>query len=248
MTDFWNKIGNYYPSFKAGIFQEDMISIETSLLKIIDKDKYNKKTILDIGSGDGIDIYSLVKKIYTNTQLECLLDVIEPNSEMLDLCRKNIAKHEYGGFLRKIYNNVTEINKQKYDIIIFKHSSYYISESIIRMLYEQNLNSNGLMIFICGNNFSELASKTFRDFLVELLKKITNNCVYDQEIIIRIFLGNLIKNNFGILIKMMRFFMKCQVISLHKEIKNEEFNFYVKNKIIKNNIFSSKEHIVYVKK
>lgn len=151
MSNFWKEYGKAYTLFSQYCNYNDWQIILRRIANEITGTNSNRAlSVLDVGTGHGLNALNLLEILYSETGQKHLLDVVEPSHEATFLLQSLLSTVSTGGFLRNIYHNISEIDEAAYDVMIFMHSSYYISEfqHVIKCTYFNNLQKGGKIIIL----------------------------------------------------------------------------------------------------
>lgn len=151
MNNFWENYGKSYAAFSQHCDNSDWRKIlETISNEILNIGVNRPLNILDVGTGIGKNIAEVLEMLLSKTSRMNILDVVEPSQQAVDIMSKFLLKMDEGGFMRNIFRNINDVEMNKYDVIIFMHSSYYIQifNGVVQSLLKNNLNGNGKIIIL----------------------------------------------------------------------------------------------------
>ena len=151
LSSFWKEYGKAYIVFSQFCHYGDCQAIVHRIANEIDLiSGRNCLSIIDIGTGYGLNILKVLEILFSKTRKRHLLDVVEPSEEALLHLNDLLSREAVGGFLREAYHDISEIKKNLYDVIVIMHSSYYIEgfNKILIDIYKNNLRQGGKIIIL----------------------------------------------------------------------------------------------------
>lgn len=152
-------------------------TIAEELLKIASDRPLN---VLDVGAGTGKTIAEILEYILSKTNKRTVLDVVEPSVYAKKLMSAFLVRREHGGFLDRIYDDAQEVQGDKYDAVLFMHTSYEIADfqEVLLKLYETNLNQKGKILILSVSSAScfflgrqELIKANVSDQIISMLNE-----------------------------------------------------------------------------
>lgn len=129
---FWETADKYYAKLFERVLSPNLLNIRKYIAKtLLCKFEYSKPIVwLDVGSGDGATLSAVFDAEPNFKKRKIKLIVIEPSVKAIKILKPKLKK--YKNLSLKIIDkkfNLFLLKKEKYDIISFLHSSYYITNS-----------------------------------------------------------------------------------------------------------------------
>jgi len=151
VVDFWKEYGEGYILFSQLFSYENWQTILSRIASEISNVRSSASvSILDVGSGYGINILNILQMLYSEKKVRHILDVVEPSEQARLILRALIPNETLGGFLRNVYSSIADISVKVFDAVLVMHSSYYIDsfETELAKIYNQNVTVGGLVILL----------------------------------------------------------------------------------------------------
>jgi SAM-dependent methyltransferase len=145
-SDFWKQFGLSFSIFSMYCHYDDWRNILDNIcIEIGPNELKHDIKILDIGSGTGKNITEITEMFLSRYNKNVTVDVVEPSKSAQNVIQTNLIYKKNGGHLNNIFSDISEIEMNKYDIILLMHSSYYIKnfEDFIIKIFSCNLNIGG---------------------------------------------------------------------------------------------------------
>jgi hypothetical protein len=138
-TDFWDRFGHSYSIFSMYSDYDDWRNILDEICREINNLQFNRTVnLLDIGAGIGKNTNEIIEIMLSRYKKNILVDVVEPSVVARDYIKTILIEKRFGGFLNKVSSDISKLKKNKYDVILFMHSSYYITNFTMKLLYLYN--------------------------------------------------------------------------------------------------------------
>jgi len=204
---FWEKAIKIHQEFDRRTVHKDWIKLINFLASKINSINKEEISILDIGCGDGTTAIQLLDLI---NKEKIIYDCVEASKIALSLFEKTMSKKENKVHLRNKFNEkyYPQHIKNKYDIILFVHTNYYITDNeenykdILKETYDL-INERGFLFIITLPSTSAFYKivdfKIFSDFVyAEETEKILNNLKFNNKssrFLIRIKIEDIFEND-----------------------------------------------------
>lgn len=150
---FWRDEQPGYATLSYLSDPDDWASIISAISTHIAESVEDRDTcrILDVGSGLGTTSYNIMKRLLASFNVSSQATLVEPSDEARSFSRLLFSNSDHRFGTAVCYENISQVGEsEKYDAVLFIHSSYYIRdlEGTISAISERHLKTNGRIIFL----------------------------------------------------------------------------------------------------